>query len=146
MISVASCGSGWRRHVRRPPLDSGRAPDGSPAQTGAVVAAGGGVGAAVVAALASACCVGPVVAPLFVSVLGASGAAWAAGLKPYGPYLLLGSLLLLGAGFWGAYRRRVDCADGACSRSPRSVRVVLWIASSLWIVAAAVNVGVRVAA
>jgi hypothetical protein len=119
---------------------------GSGAQKGAIVAAGGGVGAAVVAAVAGACCVGPVIAPVFVSVLGASGAAWAAGLKPYSSYLLLGSLLLLGAGFWRAYRGSAKCAADVCRRSPRGVRLVLWIASFLWIAAAAVNVAVRVAA
>jgi mercuric ion transport protein len=90
--------------------------------------------------------VGPVIAPAFVSVLGASGAAWAAGLKPYSPYLLVGSLLLLGVGFWGAYRGPANCDSGVCARSPRPVRVVLWIAASLWLAAAAVNVVVRVTA
>jgi hypothetical protein len=101
------------------------------------------VGAAVVAAVASACCVGPVVAPIFVSVLGASGAAWAAGLKPYSPYLLLGSLVLLAWGFWRVRRRRRLCAQGVCSPSPRGVRVTLWVASVLWLASAAANVAVR---
>ena len=35
----------------------------------------------------------------FVSVLGVSGAVWAAGLKPYSPYILAGAGLLLAYGF-----------------------------------------------
>jgi hypothetical protein len=118
---------------------------GGSSQKAVVVAAGGGVGAAVVATPGQRVLRG-LIAPVFVSVLGASGAAWAAGLKPYGPYLLLGSLLLLGVGFWAAYCGSASCDTGDCARSPRGVRVVLWIASSLWLAAAAVNVVVRVAA
>lgn len=46
-----------------------RAPFGQTADRATVAAATSGVGAAVVAAVAGACCVGPVVAPIFVSVL-----------------------------------------------------------------------------
>ncbi len=58
-----------------------------------------GVGTALSATLASACCVGPVAAPLVVAVLGAGGAAWATGLKPYSWILLAGSGQLLGYSF-----------------------------------------------
>src|SRR5438093_12397459 len=92
---------------------------GVPRNAGAA-AAGSGIGAAVAAAVASTCCVGPVVTPVLVSVLGASGAARAAGLEPYGPYLLLGALPLLVYGFWIVYRRRRLCAQGGVpARSPR---------------------------
>jgi hypothetical protein len=62
---------------------------------GALGAATAGAGSALAAVLASSCCVGPVIAPFVVAVLGASGAAWAAGLKPYSPYILAGSLAFL---------------------------------------------------
>ena len=55
-----------------------------------VGAAATSAGAAAIATAASACCI-PIVAPLVVTVLGASGAAWAAGLKPYSLHFLLGS-------------------------------------------------------
>lgn len=66
---------------------------------GAIGAATSTTGAAVLATVASACCVGPVLAPVIVAVLGASGAAWAAGLKPYSPYIPGASLVLLVYGF-----------------------------------------------
>src|SRR5215510_12858218 len=73
---------------------------------GTLGAAAAGAGSALVAVLASSCCV-PILAPLIVAVLGAGGAAWA-GLKPYSPYLLGGSLLLLLYGLWTVYRPRPD--------------------------------------
>ena len=89
------------------------------------------------ATFASACCVGPAIAPIVVAVLGASGAAWAAGLKPYSPFLLGGSLLLLLYSFWTIYRPRVACADGSCPLGPpRAGRIVLWIAAFVWLAAA----------
>jgi len=69
-----------------------------------------GRGAAVTAATASACCSGPLIAPLLVSFLGAGGAAWAAGFKPYAPYALGGSFLMLLYAFRSAYRVRRLCA------------------------------------
>ena len=75
-------------------------------------------------------------APVLVSVVGASGAAWAAGLKPYSPYMLEGSLALLAYGFWTLYRRQA-CAPGEApvsgARSPRWVRLVLWGAAVIWV-------------
>jgi mercuric ion transport protein len=107
---------------------------------GAAVAGGG---AAVGAAAASACCVGPVISPLIVSVLGAGGAAWAAGLKPYSPYLLGGALIPLLYGFWAVYRRPRACAttDGTRvrERSPIWLRAILWTAGALWLTALAAN-------
>ncbi len=120
-------------------------PSGQAADRATVGAATSGVGAAVAAAVAGACCVGPVVAPIFVSVLGASGAAWAAGLKPYSPYLLAGSLVLLAYGFWRVHWRRRLCVQGACSPSPRGVRAMLWVASVLWLASATANVVFRIA-
>jgi hypothetical protein len=90
----------------------------------------------------TACCAGPVVAPLVVALLGASGAAWAAGLKPYGPWLLGGSLLLLAYGFWSVYRAPATCdvpAAAAGRWRGAAVRTVLWLAAVLWLLAVAVN-------
>ena len=84
--------------------------------------------------------VGPRV--VVVAVLGASGAAWAAGLKPYSPWLLGGSFLLLAYGFWSVYRVPKSCVvgSGAGRRwGPAAVRSVLWLAAILWLAAVAVN-------
>ena len=100
-----------------------------------------GAGSALAAVLASSCCV-PVIAPLIVAVLGASGAAWAAGLKPYSPYILAGSLALLLYGMWTVYRPRPACSpeEGCPTRGPgRGVKAVLWVALSLWTLAALLN-------
>jgi len=107
---------------------------------GAIGAAAAGAGSALAAVLASSCCVGPVVAPLIVAALGASGAAWAAGLKPYSPYLLAGSFALLLGGLRLTYRPRQACVDGSCPVRPgRSVKMVLWAAVALWTLAALLN-------
>lgn len=108
--------------------------------TKALGAATSGAGAALLATAASACCVGPALAPVVVAVLGASGAAWAAGLKPYSPYLLAAALGSLLYGFRVAYRRPTGCPDGACARSrPPAARLVLWVAAAVWFGAALVN-------
>lgn len=107
---------------------------------GALGAGATGAGAALVAVFASSCCV-PVIAPLIVAVLGASGAAWAAGLKPYSPYILAGSLALLLYGLWTVYRPRPACGPEGCptSGASRGVKAVLWIAVSLWALAVVLN-------
>jgi hypothetical protein len=108
-----------------------------------VGAAATSAGAAAIATAASACCI-PIVAPLVVTVLGASGAAWAVGLKPYSLYLLVGSLGLLTFGFWSVYRPKRACADGTCppgrSNAARAARVILWFAAALWLGAAVLNI------
>lgn len=110
-------------------------------QAGAAGAAVAGTGAAVGAAAATACCVGPVISPLIVAVLGAGGAAAVAGLKPYTPYLLAGSAVLLAFGFRLAYRRPRECAtDGSRPASRRWVRLVLWGAATVWLASLAVGI------
>jgi mercuric ion transport protein len=102
----------------------------SPGRPGAVIASAvGGLGAGLASTLAAVCCVGPAV----VSVLGVGGAVAAAGLRPYRTPLLLGSLLLLGLGFFLAYRsaRARSCP----TRSGRVARRVLWVSGALWLVA-----------
>lgn len=106
-------------------------------EVGTVGAAVSSGGAAATATAAAACCV-PVLSPLLVAVLGASGAAWVSGLKPYSPYLLLGSLLLLAYAF-----RRVYGSGEACRAEPPSAprrawlgRVtlgLLWLSAFVWV-------------
>jgi hypothetical protein len=105
---------------------------------GALGAATTGIGAAIVTLVAGACCVSPVLAPLIVGVLGASGAVWVASLKPYA-WLVLGiaGLSLVG-GFWTVYRPRAACDIGGMSDHPRSrllpriAKVSLWIGAIAW--------------
>lgn len=111
-------------------------------QIAAAGAAVSGAGGALVATAATACCAGPVLAPLIVGVLGAGGAAWAAGLKPYSPWLLAGSAALLALGFWSSYRTPRSCEASGVRQGRRMqnvVRAVLWLSTLLWIAAAAVN-------
>jgi hypothetical protein len=106
----------------------------------ALSAAAAGAGSALAAVLASSCCVGPVVAPLIVAVLGAGGAAWAAGLKPYSPYLLAGSFIVLLVGLWTVYRPRPACAAKGCPTPVgRDVKAVLWTSAAVWLLAALLN-------
>lgn len=104
-----------------------------------------GVGAALTAGAASACCVGPVAAPLIAGVLGAGGAAWAASLEPFSPLLLSASGLLLAFSFWSLYHRRArpSCEAGERARVPwklRLARGVVWLAAAFWGVALGLNV------
>ena len=101
----------------------------------AIGSAVGAVGTATAAVLGTLCCAGPAV----VAILGTGGAIVAAGIEPYRPYLLGASALMLGFGFWRAYRP-VKAGDGsACSvRSGRVVRTILWVAAVLTIASAIV--------
>jgi hypothetical protein len=91
-----------------------------------------GIGGALAASFAALCCIGPVT----VALLGAGGAVAAAGLKPYRPYLMMGSLALLAVGFWLSYRK-VGGEGAACpTRVGRFARSVLWFSAVLWIAAA----------
>jgi hypothetical protein len=91
----------------------------------------------VTATLASVCCTGPVLAPIVVGLLGATGAAAAAGLKPYTPYLFTLSFAMLAFGFWSVYRARRACALAGSGVSPgaalRISQIVLWVAAALWV-------------
>lgn len=96
-----------------------------------------GVGAALTATLASVCCTGPVVAPIVVGLLGATGAAAAASLKPFTPYLFALSLIMLTIGFRSVYRKTPVCVAGASTSVVLSLKIsraVLWFASAIWIV------------
>jgi len=97
------------------------------------LAATGGVVGAV---LASSCCIGPIV----LITLGASG-PWIGkltALKAYQPLFVGLTILFLGYGFWHVYRKPVlDCHDESCAtpKSDRIVKVALWTATFLVIVA-----------
>src|SRR3954471_3796824 len=106
---------------------------------GTLGAATTGVGAAVLTIVAGACCVSPVLAPLIVGVLGASGAVWAASLKPYGWWILGFAGLSLVGGFWTVYRPRPACnVDDAPTSNrvlQRIAKVSLWFGAVCWMAA-----------
>ncbi len=107
---------------------------------GAWSAATTGAGAAVLATAATACCV-PILAPLLVSVLGVSGAIWAANLEPYSLLILLASALVLAYGFWAVYRVRPVAEGELCpTKRPLPIRTILLFSALLWSVALVVNV------
>jgi hypothetical protein len=103
---------------------------------GAIASASTGVAAAALSVVTAACCVSPVIAPIIVSVLGASGAVWAAGLKPYSWWILGGAFVCLSYGFWTVYRPRPACAvgEGATRRGmmPKIAKGSLWFGAACW--------------
>lgn len=109
--------------------------DGKAAGGAAVASAG----SAATAAAAAACCV-PVLSPLLVGALGASGAVWITGLKPYSPYLLGVAFLLLVYAFNRVYRGSARCRPGS-GEGERSrwmgtaLLVLLWISAAVWVAA-----------
>lgn len=97
----------------------------------AVGSAIGATGAAATAALATLCCAGPAV----VAIIGAGGALTAARLEPYRPLFLTAAVVLLGLGFWRAYRP--SPRGGACPvRTGRVVRAILWVAAAITVASA----------
>jgi hypothetical protein len=106
---------------------------------GAIGAGATSVGAAGVAVIAATCCVSPVLAPLIVGLLGASGAAWAAGTRPYRGVILSMTFVLLAMGFWATYRRQRECAVDSASTRPKLLpalaKIVLWAGAVCWVVA-----------
>lgn len=96
------------------------------------------IGGALLAALAaSSCCIGP----LLLAALGVGGAGATAALAAYRPYLLAGTALMLGGGFYFTYRRpRVAAADACGCERPRTNRVGrigLWLATVVVVLVAA---------
>jgi len=86
----------------------------------------GAIASGVVATATTFCCVGPAV----IAVLGTSGVLAAARLAPYRLYFIIGSVLLLGIGFWLAYRAQGGCIGKACTTtSAKITRALLWIAA-----------------
>jgi hypothetical protein len=106
--------------------------------TGAALAS---TGAATTATLAAACCV-PIVSPLIVASLGVGTAVWLAGLKPYTPYLLAGSFVVLSYGFWSVYGRRPHCRAKVRPGKSRLLLarfsiLLLWLSAVVWLAATA---------
>lgn len=97
-----------------------------------VAAAGGVIGAV----LASSCCIAPIV----LITLGATG-PWIGKLtelKVYQPLFVGLAVVFLGYGFWRVYRRPIQaCGSESCAtpRSDRVVKVTLWTATLLVIIA-----------
>lgn len=104
--------------------------------TGVIATASTGVAAAALTVVSAACCVSPVLAPILVSILGASGAVWAAGLKPYGWLILGAAFAFLAFGFWMVYRPRPSCAIEDMPRGTRVIqgvtKVCLWFGAACW--------------
>lgn len=109
-------------------MDSTQPPT-DPARTGSLF------GAVFGAIAASVCCVGP----LLLGLLGLGGAGALVALTAWRPYLLAGTVVLLGFGFWRTYRRPAvtpaAVAGDACGcehpRASRSGRAVLWGTTAL---------------
>ena len=103
--------------------------------TGPALLAAGGILAAIGA---SSCCV----LPLMFFALGVSG-AWIGNLTalaPYQPLFVAVAVACLAFGFMRVYRRPAACADDeACARPlpNRAVRLSLWLAATLVLVAVA---------
>ena len=75
------------------------------------------------------CCV----APWAVTILGVSGAVFLARLAFIQPYVVAGTIVLLGLGFWFAYRR--PRAAGSCDvTQQRRSRWIVWSATVLVLV------------
>lgn len=99
------------------------------------------VGGVIGAVLASTCCIGP----LLLITLGASG-AWIGNLtalKAYQPVFVTVTVAFLGLGFWQVYgSSKQTCEDGsscATARSNRLIKVALWIATVLVVIALTVD-------
>lgn len=85
---------------------------------------GGALGLSTLALAFGACCA----APWTVTLLGVSGAVLLAQLAFVQPYVVIGTLFLLGIGFWFVYRRpRAEAACDAIQR--RRLRWLVWAAT-----------------
>ena len=90
------------------------------------------IGSSLVATFTAFCCIGPAV----IAVLGTSGALAAARLEPYRSYFIAGSVLLLGLGFWLAYRPQGGCMGKTCATGTAKItRVLLWLGVFLTVAA-----------
>jgi hypothetical protein len=94
-----------------------------PGDRGAVIgAAASAAGAGAFAAILGTCCV----APWAVGLIGVAGAVALARLTFLTPFLVAGSIALLGLAFYFAYRPGPVCAEDACETTTRRRR--RWIA------------------
>lgn len=83
---------------------------------------GGAIGLSALALAFGACCV----APWAVALLGVSGAVLLARIARFQPVVVLGTLALLGSGFWFVYRRPRNGCDVA---QRKRLRWFVWIAA-----------------
>jgi hypothetical protein len=95
-------------------------------RTGVVGVTGGALGLSALALAFGVCCV----APWAVAVLGVAGAVLLARLAFIQPYVVAATIVLLGVGFWVAYRSPKTAA--ACDvAQQRKLRWLVWGAAIL---------------
>src|SRR5437867_6623864 len=83
------------------------------------------VSGVIVAVLASLCCL----APVAFALVGVGGIAAFSVFEPYRPYLIGLTIVLIGVGFFFAYRKReVKCEDGTC----KVERAGIWNKVGVW--------------
>jgi len=108
-----------------------------------VVMTAASAGGLVTALLASVCCIGPLIFAALGVGMGATGflagtAGFLKALLPYRPWFIGVTVLLLGTGFYLAYRRpQQACAPGTvCAETggTRPSRRLLWIMATLAVV------------
>jgi hypothetical protein len=97
-------------------------------------AASGALGLSGLAAAFGLCCS----VPWAVALMGVTGAIAFARLAFLLPYTLIAAVVLLGIGFWWAYRSEPACAEGTCTPTDR--RAPRWIVWSAALIVAALSV------
>lgn len=89
---------------------------------------GGAVALSALALAFGACCI----APWAVAILGVGGAVMLARLAGLQSPVVAMTLLLVAAGFWYAYRRRLSTQAGECTVEDRKgLRIAVWIGALL---------------
>ncbi|KAA3619375.1 MAG: hypothetical protein DWQ05_01260 [Calditrichaeota bacterium] len=88
-------------------------------------------GSIVAGVLASACCIGP----LLASIFSIGGLAFATTLEPYRPYFIGVTVIFLAGGFFYAYRPQEEVCglDGECTvpQNRNTQRIILWCVTVL---------------
>lgn len=122
--------------------DRERVGDEVASATGAAV----GMGGAATAAAVSACCAGPALGPLVVTLFGASGAVALEGFRPYTILLLVASGLAIGVSFWLNARSARRCSVERASMPFQAVmRRLPWVSAVVWLAAVIAVVWAKVA-
>lgn len=104
------------------------APGNGRGRSRVIGATGGAVSLGAAAAILGTCCV----APWAVGLIGVAGAVALARLTVLTPFLIGGSVALLGLAFYFAYRPAPVCADDSCeTASRRRLRWIAWIGALL---------------
>ena len=91
--------------------------------------ASGALGLSAIALAFGVCCV----APWAVTILGVSGAVLLARLAFIQPYVVAGTIILMGLGFWFVYRRPRPAGSCEVTQQRRS-RWIVWSATVLVVV------------